>query len=181
MSPKILPPWKEFLEELDSQLGGPLELHCIGGFAVVAAYSLPRSTNDLDYFSLEPSNCAAYLEKVAGQGSGLARKHKIYVQRAAVASLPECYDERLSELFAGHFKNLRLWILDPYDLVLSKLSRNADRDREDVKHIVQLCSLETRVLRYRYTSELRPILIGDVRQHDQTLEFWIEAYFQSAS
>ena len=63
MSPEPISPWKEFLEELDSLLTELVKLDCIGGFAVVAAYGLPRSTNDLDYFSIEPYDCAAELEE----------------------------------------------------------------------------------------------------------------------
>jgi hypothetical protein len=37
--------------------------------------------------------------------------------------------------------------------------------------------LDAAILRERYCRELRSILIGDPKQYDQTLEFWIEAYF----
>jgi hypothetical protein len=59
------------VEELDSLLDEPIELHCIGGFAIVAAYGLKRSTNDLDYFTLVPCNRVPDLEKLAGEGSPL--------------------------------------------------------------------------------------------------------------
>jgi hypothetical protein len=177
MSPELGSPWKEFLEELDSLLTEPVRLHCIGGFAAVAAYSLPRSTNDLDYFSIEPHDCGDRLQTIAGQGAPLARKHKLHFQRAGVASLPEGYDERLSELCPGHFKHLRLFVPDPYDLILSKLTRNADRDREDVRHLIKTCSLDPKVLRDRYQNQMRPAVVGDTDYHNATLEFWIEAYF----
>jgi len=80
MSPDLASPWKEFLEALDSQLRVPIVLHCIGGFAVVAAHGLPRSTNDLDYFSLAPSNRLRDLQETAGEGSSLARKYKVHIQ-----------------------------------------------------------------------------------------------------
>lgn len=51
MSPNLPSPWSEFLAELDALLDEPIELHCIGGFAVVAGYCLTRGTNDLDYRS----------------------------------------------------------------------------------------------------------------------------------
>lgn len=56
MSDDIPSPWKEFLLELDALLPEQVTFECVGGFAVVVAYDLPRSTNDLDYFTLEPSN-----------------------------------------------------------------------------------------------------------------------------
>ncbi|MFZ0858345.1 MAG: DUF6036 family nucleotidyltransferase [Candidatus Acidiferrales bacterium] len=157
----------------------PCELHCIGGFAVVAVYGLPRSTNDLDYYSIVPQHCTDELERIAGEGSDLARKHKVHVHHASVASLPESYEERMTELFAGRFKNLRLLVLDPYDLVLSKLSRNVERDREDVEYVVKTQHLDAAILRARYEQELKPYLIGPVERHDNSIKFWIEAYFNA--
>jgi Nucleotidyltransferase of unknown function (DUF6036) len=177
MSTKLESPWKEFLEELDSLLKEPVTLHCIGGFAVVAAFGLRRATNDLDYFTLEPKDCGAEIERLAGQRSALARRYKVHVQRAAVATVPEGYEDRLIELFPGHFKNMRLLVLEVYDLLLSKLSRNIDRDREDVKYLAQTFSLDPNALRRRYHDEMRALVIGDVKQRDDALDFWIEAYF----
>ena len=181
MPPDLHAPWKQFLDELDPLLGEmllgePIELHCIGGFAVVAAYDLQRSTNDLDYVTLIPAHCGQDLEQLAGQESALARKYKVHVHRASIASLPTNYEDRLSEVFAGRFRNIRLFVLDPYDLVLSKLSRNIERDREDVKHLVRTQKLDPTILRERY-NELRVNLIGPPETHEATLEFWIEAFF----
>jgi hypothetical protein len=53
-----------------------------------------------------------------------------------------------------------------------------ERDREDVEYLAKTCHLDAKILRERYESELRPVLIGDVRQHDQTITFWTEAYFE---
>jgi Nucleotidyltransferase of unknown function (DUF6036) len=178
MSPHDLAsPWAEFLEELNGLLDEPFELHCIGGFAVVVGYGLPRATNDLDYRSLVPRNRVHDLQGLAGPGSSLARKHRVHLQYTGVESMPESYDERLTELFPGHFNNLRLFIPDPYDLVLSKLTRNIERDRQDVEFLARTKHLDPEILRERYAKELRPILIGDVKQHDETLTFWMEAYF----
>jgi hypothetical protein len=178
MSPPELPePWAGFLRELDGLLDEPVEFHCIGGFAAVMAYGLPRSTNDLDYFSLTPCNRIGDIQRLAGEGSALARRHKVYVHHAGVTCVPESYDERLTELYPGQFKNIRLYVLDPYDLVLSKISRNAARDREDVEYLAQTLHLEPNILRERYKTELRFALTGSPDYHDRTLEFWLEAYF----
>ena len=99
------------------------------------------------------------------------------MQHPGVDAIPENYDERLTELSPGRFKNIRLFIPEAYDLVLSKLSRNIERDRQDVEFLVRTEHLEPVILRERYVNELRSSLIGDLRQHDQTLDFWIEAYF----
>ena len=179
MSPKLESPWKEFLEEIDSLLDEPYELHCLGGFAVVSAYGLRRSTNDLDYVTLIPFNRVPDLQEIAGEGSPLGRKHRVHVQHAGVATVPENYQERMRELFKGHFENMRLFVLDPYDLVLSKLSRNGGRDREDVAFLVKTLNLSAGILKERYELELKLALIGPQETHDNTLKFWVEAYFSS--
>jgi len=91
--------------------------------------------------------------------------------------MPENYEERLTELYPGRFKNIRLFVPDAYDLVLSKLSRNIERDRQDVEFLAKTMHLDPAILRQRYELELKPNLIGPPSQHDLTLEFWLEAYF----
>lgn len=177
MSPNLSSPWREFLEELDALLKEPIQLHCIGGFAVVMGYGLPRGTNDLDYRTLYPFDCLNDLQTMAGPGSALAQRHKVHVQHTGVESIPESYEDRLIELFAGRFKNIRLFVPDPYDLILSKLTRNIERDRQDVEYLAKTNRLDPAILKERYEEELRPVLIGPPDRHDNTLKFWIEAYF----
>ncbi len=176
MPSEIPSPWKEFLAELDSLLDQPIQMDCIGGFAVVMGYGLARATNDLDYRTLHPFNRVQDLQRLAGPQSALARKHGVYTQYTGVDSMPENYEDRLTELFPDHFANLRLFIPDPYDLILSKLCRNIERDREDVEFLATTNHLDSAVLRERY-KELVPNLIGPRNRHDATLEFWVEAYF----
>ena len=64
--------------------------------------------------------------------------------------------------------------LDPYDLALSKIERNSQRDRDDVKHLARTVPLDLKLLRERYERELRPDL-GNAKREDLTLELWIEA------
>jgi hypothetical protein len=53
-----------------------------------------------------------------------------------VATVPDSYEERLTEIFPGTFEHLRLLALDQYDLALSKLERNTQRDRDDVWRLI---------------------------------------------
>lgn len=91
-----------------------------------------------------------------------------------VATLPENYAERLTEIFPGTFANLKLLVPDRYDLALSKLERNIDRDREDVQLLARTPGFDLNVLRERYTSEVRPFIPGLVSRHDLTLNLWVE-------
>ena len=177
--PEPRSPWREFLSEVDRQLPGPVALHCLGGFVAAMHYHLDRPTNDLDYFEVVPQDAMQVLEEIAGRESQLAKKYRLYFQHVAVASLPEKHHERLTELFPERFRNLRMFALDPYDLALSKLTRNSPVDREDVAHLARTVPLDPALLRTRYQQELRPVVIGDPERHDRTLEMWIAAYFPS--
>jgi len=179
MSHDLQSPWREFLSEVDGQLAEAVALHCHGGFVASLHYGMPRTTADLDYLTIAPRNAQGLIEKLGGQASLLARKYGVYLQHVPMTSAPESYEERLTALFPGQFQHLRLFALDPYDLALSKLSRNTAVDREDVEYLVRAIPLDPQVLRQRYQDELRPIMLGDPKVHDQTLDMWIEAYFSS--
>jgi hypothetical protein len=172
--PQSLPsPWKDLLEEIDNLLKEPLELHCVGGFVVCYFYGFPRSTGDIDFYTAIPAN--TNLIDIAGEGTPLAKKHKVWLHRANVMSLPEVYETRLIEMFPGQFKNIKLFALDPYDLILSKLERNEGYDRDDADYLFKTEKLEVLVLRDRYEKELRPYL-GREDWHNSTLKMWIDIF-----
>jgi len=172
--------WREFLGQLDEALSEPVELHCIGGFVISFLYGLPRPTGDVDYISAIPRNRIEELERLAGCESELARKYKIHLQHVAIATMPEDYESRLTELFRGRFKKLKIFGPDPYDLALSKLERNSPKDQEDVQYLVRTAPLTAEVLQERYERELRPNLMARQSWHDGTLKMWLGAYFSKA-
>jgi hypothetical protein len=94
----------------------------------------------------------------------------------AVANLSEDYASRLTEMTPGEFKYLKLLVPEPYDCILSKLERNAAKDRDDADYLFRSQKLNAQVLRDRYKNELRHNLIGNVEWHDKTLELWIEIF-----
>jgi hypothetical protein len=178
-TPAELPdPWRRFLIDVDGLLPVRVQLHCLGGFVLAVRHRLPRPTSDVDYIEVVPRDAIETLQRTAGRGSPLARKHRLYFQHVGVASLPESYAERLIELLPGAFQNLKLLALDAHDLTLSKLARNHPVDREDIAHLARTVPLRADEVRKRYREELRPIIIGDLEVHDRTLEMWIEAYMQ---
>ena len=64
--------------------------------------------------------------------------------------------------------------LDATDIALSKLERNAERDREDVLRLAGAGYIDPQVLKDRYYEELRPYLLSKLPWHDKTLELWLE-------
>lgn len=93
---------------------------------------------------------------------------------ATVADVPEDYAERPVEAWPGRYERLRVLCLDPYDLALTKLGRNSQKDRDDVRHLARGVPLDLAELRRRYEQELRPYL-GRPEREDLTLQLWIDA------
>ena len=164
-------PWYSFLQEIDDLLDEETEVHCLGGFVVTVIYGSDRSTVDLDALSLVRGNSPLW--EFAGRGSDLHKKCGVYLDRVGIAPLPENYEDRLTVLFGGLFKRLRLLALDPYDLALAKIERNSARDREDVKHLARVVPFDLEILKQRYYEELR-VYLGNPDREDLTLKLWTE-------
>jgi len=167
-------PWFSFLRELDEAVDTEVRLDCMGGFVVTVVYGFSRPTGDLDVLEIAPNEAGNRLRALGMQGGPLHKKYKIYLDQVGVAHIPENYEQRLTEIFPKTFEHLRLCALDPYDLALSKLERNIQRDRDDVKHLAKLLPFDLQVLKERYNTELRWQL-GTADREDLTLRLWIEA------
>jgi hypothetical protein len=172
-SSPIPEPWRSFLSELDREATEETRLDCMGGFVVTQLYGLSRATSDLDVLLIAPREQRAPLLELGVQGGDLHRKYKIYLDYVTVAKVPEDYEGRLTEMFPGAHMHLRICALDPYDLALSKLERNIQRDRDDVKHLAQSIPLDLKTLKERYEKELRWQL-GNPEREDLTLRLWTE-------
>jgi Nucleotidyltransferase of unknown function (DUF6036) len=167
-------PWFSFLTELDNIANSTVRLDCIGGFVVTMLYGLDRPTGDFDVLEIAPLSAANAFAEVALLGGPLYRRYGIYLDRVTVAQAPYEYESRLQEMFPGTFQHLRLMAMDPYDLALTKLERNIERDRNDIRYLARTVPFDLKLLRERYVAELRPYL-GNPRREDLTLRLWIDA------
>ncbi len=168
-------PWRSFLIDLDAACPGPLRMLCIGGFAISLYYELTRPTVDIDVVDVMPNDAKQTLAALAGQGTALHKRHKVYLQIVGVAQLPYHYEERVRLMPMPFLRHLSIVVPDPYDLALSKVSRNLEIDFEDVLALARSREFDLQLLNDRYQTELRPYLHGLVERHDSTLRFWSEA------
>ena len=166
-------PWNSFFLDIDGALDRHVVLNCIGGFAIAMLYELPRPTVGVDCVGALPVEETAPLEWMAGEGSALHRKYGVHLQHIGIVTVPENYTDRLIPMFPTAFRRLALFGLEAHDLALSKLERNASRDREDIKFLAHAAPLDLSVLESRYRSELRPYLANTDR-HDLTMRLWME-------
>ena len=167
-------PWRSFFGELDTALNQEVVLHCLGGFAAKIMYALPRETADVDVLPFASNREIESVLARAHEGSELHKKHHVYLQVVGLAPIPDGYESRLAEMFPGTFTHLRFFALDPYDLALSKIERNSQRDRDDVKHLARVVPFDLEVLRLRFEDELKPDL-GNPERESLTLQLWIAA------
>jgi hypothetical protein len=166
-------PWRSFLRDLDAALSGPTEIHCLGGFVVAEYYGVARPTSDIDIIQVRGVSDAADVQRIAGKGSPLAKRHRVYIDIVTVADVPERYEARLIDVYAAEFRRLRMRVLEKHDLALAKLGRNQDYDREDVTQLALGPGLDVAILERRYRDELRWQL-GNPEREDLTLDLWIE-------
>ena len=166
-------PWHSFLRDLDDALQTPARLDCIGGFVVTQLYGLVRPTADMDVIELAPREASETLMQIAMQGGPLHRKHRIYLDRVGVAAISENYEDRLTEMFPRAYRHLRLMALDPYDIALSKLELNSQKDRDDVRYLSRTVPFSLPTLQQRYEAELRWQL-GRPDREDLTMKLWME-------
>jgi hypothetical protein len=145
-------PWNSFFRELDEAVDTIVRVDCIGGFVVTLFYGSDRPTADVDVIELAPRAAAETMMALGIRGGPLHHKYRIYLDRVAVAAIPENYEDRLVEMFAGAYRNLHLMALDPYDLALSKLERNSQKDRDDVRFLARTVPFNLDILQKRYAT-----------------------------
>ncbi len=176
MPDKPIPePWLSFITEIDRALDSEVHFHCLGGFAITLLYELPRPTEDVDVLSAVILDRYDFLVGLSGKNSPLHTKYGVYLDPVgAVATVPDDYKKRLILIESPLLKQIRLSVMDPYDIVLSKVSRNYPRDIEDVKYLANAANLDVEILRHRYEEELKPYVIGPAERTNGNLRFWIE-------
>ena len=152
---KIPEPWFSFLAALDAAATEQVRMDCLGGFVITLVYGFSRPTGDLDVLEIAPRNIGLRLLELGMRGGPLHEKYNIYLERVGMARVPEDYADRMTEICPGEFEHLRLFALDPYDLAVSKLERNIQRDRDDVRHLARTIPFDLKVLQARYRNELR--------------------------
>jgi len=179
---RIPNPWGSFLRELDDIAAGPVDFHCIGGFVVNTKYGFSsRQTFDIDVLAITPNSQRKELLEHAAQGSVLHRKHGVYLDLVtAIQAYPQDYDQRLTEMYVGQLKRIRLFAVEPHDLALMKLERNAERDRVDVLFFASQGLVTTDELERRYRAEMRSYIGVPERSTDITLRLWVSMIKEEA-
>lgn len=121
-----------FLKEVGNRYSQPADLLLLGGSALCLLGS-PRPTLDIDYVGddLTKDEFQQCIDRVA-QDMGIVVEA---VPIEGFVPLPEDADQR--KVSIGQFGAVRVYILDPYSMALSKIDRGFDTDIEDVVFLIR--------------------------------------------
>lgn len=175
-----------FLRAIDARLDadgftGRVDLYVFGGAAVVIAYGSKRATVDIDALVTD-GGLRKKLEEWAGRGSALAAEHGLHFQGANTTLMPIVepdWMERSVEMLKGGLKHFRVMAIGKEDLILSKLDRYNDRDREDIQFLAEAHRVDPKKL-IAYYRTARDHYVGRLATLDQTFNIVLEEHFGHA-
>ena len=141
-------------------------------------YGISRPTVDIDVLDVAPPHVVQALMQEGGKGSPLALKHKIYLDFVGIANPPYDYESRLHAMYEGVFQHLHLMVKDPYDVALTKLKRDSDKDFQDMLQLAERIPFDLELFEKRYKEELRDNTTGKPEDNDLTFNRWIEGILE---
>lgn len=143
------------LRALDSVCPAPLRLVLIGGAAVALHTRTPSGTHDIDHLpDVSVDDLVARCKAKRIQLPPIAA--------SAVCDHPWNAEDRI-ERVVPELRRLRVFLLEPHDLTLSKIIRWHAGDEEDVVELHEAKPLSARILVDRYSTEMSHVM-GDPRR-----------------
>jgi len=146
---------RELLARLENQLEltSPLQIYLAGGMAV-HLYTGQRVTGDVDAeFGgrvLLPTDLAVVVKLEDGT------EQVIYLDTNYNPTFALMHEDYQSDSMPVHLglENIRVNVLSPVDLAVSKIARLADNDREDIRELVRLGLTDAHAIEARATEAL---------------------------
>jgi hypothetical protein len=155
-----MPRLDDFLAEIDalwvSEARKPISLRIIGSAALMLQSTYDRGTKDSDVLETEQLTKAIKerLLALAGQGSELHTRHKMYLEIVAggLPFLPQRPRFHRLKSLDKRLEHFELEVLDIVDVVVSKLKPFRPQDLEDIRAMIELGKVEHRRLVERFRS-----------------------------
>jgi hypothetical protein len=119
----------EFLEELGARVSAPARLFIGDSAALIVPRMLVRSTDDIDLVDELPPA----LRDEHALLNELETRYGLRLTHFQSHYLPQGWQSRVRSL--GRFGELETFLLDPYDVCLSKLFSQRTKDLDDLRHL----------------------------------------------
>lgn len=159
---------KTFLRDLGSQLSEPVRLEVGESMALILTGYLARGTEDMDVVDELP----APIRQLPAQAvDELMRRYGLKLAHFQSHYLPKGWKERLCYL--EEFGRLRLYLVDAYDVFLSKLFSNREKDRDDL--LVLAGQLKKEVI-VAWLRDFAAALNAEPQLHAHALRNWAILY-----
>ncbi len=168
-----MPPIHDFIMDIDrrwpSRRADKVTLQIIGAGALMLQADYERGTKDSDVLETAEldGDTKAGLLAIAGLGTTLARRHRIYVEFVAsgLPLLPQAPAWIEPTELNNELKNFRIEVLQVVDVVVSKLKRVHAKDLVDIEAMIDRDLVPHPVLIERFRAAVDYFLL-DARAED---------------
>jgi hypothetical protein len=173
------------MDDLDSflnllaDLNEPLELFAIGGTAMVFG-GIKEATKDIDFLTTESYenikklfNLAGLKEEVSNKVCNIWRLNNLRIDlfyRGFIMGVPFPADWKKMSEKIKEIGKIKLYLLNWYDIIITKISRSETRDIEDILEIIKSQKVDMTFLKKRYYSLAETALISDFDNKFKHLE-----------
>jgi hypothetical protein len=137
---------RQFFEELGSELHKTVRVYLGGSGALILTGHLSRRTQDLDVVDELPEEIRS-LHKTLDK---LTQRYRLQIAHFQSHYLPSGWEKRVHSL--EPFGRLQVFLVDAYDVFLSKLFSAREKDRDDLRALVPQLDKETVVRRLKETT-----------------------------
>jgi hypothetical protein len=156
-----------FLRELGTTIHQPARVHVGGSAALIALGRLSRHTDDIDVVDEVPVEVRMEHELL----DRLSRRYGLYLAHFQSHYLPQRWEQRVQAL--GVFGRLEVFVIDAYDIALSKLFSAREKDRDDLRMLAG--QLDKNQLAARLTGDGQA-LANEPRLRDAAAMNWYILY-----
>lgn len=135
-----------------------IKVYLVGAAAMsLAGIKGIRNTNDLDCFFEDNVFMPEELYEEIEDGEIITLDR---ISRDINFLHPD-FSKRAKEMMRGEFLNIRVMVMDPYDMALMKIGRFQQRDQEDLKILFKECKIEPEAMK-RLFLEAKEYYVGNI-------------------
>jgi hypothetical protein len=128
---------RQLFRELAGNLHKPVTLYVGGSIALILPEYLSRSTQDIDIVDEIPPD----IRSLHKQLDALMQRYRLQLTHFQSHYLPSGWQNRVHSL--EPFGKLHVFLVDVYDVFLSKLFSGRDKDRDDLRALIPQLDKET--------------------------------------
>ncbi len=137
---------RQFFRELGKEIQRPARIYLGGSGALILAQYLSRQTQDLDVVDELPEE----IRKRHQALDNLMKRYRLQIAHFQSHYLPRCWENRVHSL--EPFGSLQVFLVDVYDIFLSKLFSHRTKDRDDLRALAPQLDKEILTRRLRDTT-----------------------------